>query len=484
MAILMLLPLVVSCSEKETEQETESAVTTEEEDVMQMSDKLRGVSFDGEDINIWQTKTATNAAEFYYDMNGSVEDGDFISLKLYERNVMVNDTLNVNVKFIDTGTQSSNAAIDVRPLLQAGSEEFDAYQLVQWNGIDLVLEGWFKNLDDATYLDFEGKWWAQDFMSAAQINGHNYIMAGDVGIDMVSCAGAIFVNKNKLAKNYGDDAYENLRTMVLDGKWTIDELAKLAKNMYADLNNSGTVDMEDQFGFLSVQHNAQGFYLGAGGTILERDGQGKVVVSIGSEFTVDVMARVYALMHTESIQDFGNNVGETGLRNDLHSPTIVQKFANGETLFHTAYLYTARNFTNMTDEFAPLPYPKYNTDQQEYYSSIHNSVTIYAIPNTCTKYDQAGATFELMASFGNQIIVPYYYEQVLKLRYLYDEGDTKLVDLIYDSRMTDIGVIFDCEASHIPNYMIQFKKNSINWYLLTEKNTINKELQAINSVKF
>lgn len=41
MAILMLLPLVVSCSEKETEQEDESAVMTEEEEVMQMSDKLR-----------------------------------------------------------------------------------------------------------------------------------------------------------------------------------------------------------------------------------------------------------------------------------------------------------------------------------------------------------------------------------------------------------------------------------------------------------
>ena len=52
MAILMLLPLVVSCSEKETEQEDESAVTTEEEEVMQMSDKLRWVSFYGEEISL------------------------------------------------------------------------------------------------------------------------------------------------------------------------------------------------------------------------------------------------------------------------------------------------------------------------------------------------------------------------------------------------------------------------------------------------
>ena len=482
MAILMLLPMIVSCSKK-NEDDTGEGVSTEEFGI-QMSDKIRGVSFDGEDINIWQTTTATNAAEYYYDMNGSMEEGDFIELKLYERNATVKDYLNVNLNFVDTGTISGEAATYIRPLLQAGSEDFDAFQLVQSNGISLVLEGWFKNLDDAKYLDFEGKWWSQDFMDAAKINGHNYILAGDVGIDMVSCAGAIFVNKNMLAKHHGDDAYENLRTTILEGNWTVEELTKLAKNMYADLNNNGEADLEDRYGFLSVQHNIDGFYFGAGGTVIERDNNNRLVLSIGSEYTVDIMDRLFALMHTESPTDFGNHAGTTQLYNHLHSPTVVQKFTKGETLFHTGYLYTARNFTTMTDEFAPLPYPKLNTDQQEYHSIIHNSVTIYAIPNTCTKYDQTGATFEAMASFGNQIVVPYYYEQVLKLRYLYDEGDTALVDLIYDSRKSDESVIFNCTAYHIIRLMIQDERNSMAWYLTKEKNTINKELKAINNVNF
>lgn len=483
LAILMLLPMVVSCSKKD-EEDTGNLISTDEANGLQMSDKIRDVSFEGEDINIWQTTTATNAAEYYYDMNGSMEEGNFIEFKLYERNVTVNDYLNVNLKFIDTGSESSNAATDIRPLLQAGAEEFDAFQLVQWNGIDLVIEGWFKNLDDAKYLDFEGKWWAQDFMNAAKINGHDYIMAGDVGIDMVSCAGAIFVNKNMLAKYYGADAYENLRTMVLEGNWTIDELTKLASNIYSDLNNNKTEDIEDQYGFLSVQHNIDGFYYGAGGTGIERDNEGKAVVSLGSEHSINIMTRLYQMMHVENPGNYGNNAGTTQLYNNLHSPTIVQKFANGETLFHTAYLYTARNFTNMTDEFAPLPYPKFNTDQQEYHSIIHNSTTIYAIPNTCSKYDQTGAAFEAMASFGNQMIVPFYYEQVLKLRYLYDEGDTKLVDLIYDSRMTDVAVIFDSTVFHIPRSMIQEKRENMSWYLTSKKGAIQKELKAINNVNF
>ena len=482
LAILMLLPLVVSCSQND-EEDTSDAVTMED-DGLQMSDKIRGLSFDGEDINIWQTTKASNAAEYYYDMNGSVENGDFISLKLYERNSTVKDYLNINLNFVDTGSESKNAAEDIRPLLQAGAEEFDAYQLVQHNGIALVIEGWFKNLDDAKYLDFEGKWWMKSYMDTAKINGHNYIMAGDIGIDMISCAGAIFVNKDMLARYYGDEAYENLRTMVLEGTWTIDELTKLAKDMYFDLNNNKTEDIEDQYGFLSVQQSIDGFYRGAGGTWVERDSNGVAVLSIGSEHSIDIMARLYQMMHVESPRNFGNNAGTTQLYNNLHSPTIVQKFANGEMLFHTAYLYTARNFTNMTDEFAPLPYPKYNTDQQEYYSIIHNSAAIYAIPNTCSKYDQTGAVFEAMASLGNQIIIPFYYEQVLKLRYLYDVGDTELVDLIYDARVTDVAVIFDSTAFKITRSMIQDKRDNLSWYLATQGAAVQKELKAINKIKF
>ena len=482
LAILMLLPFVVSCTQNDKE-ETSDTVSVED-DGLQMSDKIRGLKFNGEDINIWQVTIASNAAEYYYDMNGSMENGDFISLNLYKRNLTVKDYLNVNLNFVDTGTESSNAAEDIRPLLQAGTDEFEAFQLVQHNGIALVLEGWFKNLDDAKYLDFEGKWWAQNFMDTAKLNGHNYIMAGDIGIDMISCAGAIFVNKNMLAKYYGVDAYENLRTMVLEGNWTIDELTKLAKDMYLDLNNNKTEDIYDQYGFLSVQINIDGFYCGAGGTWMERDNEGAAVVSIGSEQSINIMNRLYHMMHVESPRNFGNNAGTTQLYNNLHSPTVVEKFANGETLFHTAYLYTARNFTNMTDEFAPLPYPKFNTDQQEYYSIIHNSTTIYSIPNTCSKYDQTGAVFEAMASLGNQIIIPFYYEQVLKLRYLYDEGDTALVDLIYDARVTDLAVIFNCTAFKITRSMIQDKRNSLSWYLATQDGAIRKELKAINKFKF
>lgn len=44
-----------------------------------------------------------------------------------------------------------------------------------------------------------------------------------------------------LVKYYGENSYEDLRTMVLEGKWTVDEMTKLAKGMYYDLNGNSDI---------------------------------------------------------------------------------------------------------------------------------------------------------------------------------------------------------------------------------------------------
>ena len=478
--ILMLLPIMVSCLDN-TEEVGETESLVEEDDGLLLSDKVRDVKFNGEDINIWQVTIATNAAEYFYDMNGDFE-GDIISKEIFRRNVAVEDYLNVNINFIDGGAESSNAATDCRPLLQSDSGEFDAYELIQWNGMGLVIEGWFKNLDDSKYLDFEGEWWSEDFMDAAKINGHNYVMAGDIGIDMVSCAASIFVNKNMLAKYHGENAYEELRTMVLDGKWTIEEITKLSKDTYDDLNRNEVVDLEDQFGFLSSQNHIDGWYFGAGGTTIVRDNEGKAVLSMGDEYTVDVMERLYRVMHVESPNDYGNNAGTVQIYNNKHQSTLVEKFSKGEMMFCIGYLYTSRNLTNMDDKFAPLPYPKYNTDQEEYYSILHNIVTLFAIPTSCAKYDQTSASFEVMASFGKQMILPSYYETMLKIRYLDNAEDAALVDLIYNARMSDIGVVFNSKAFSIPRKMIQEKSMNMSRYITTYNNEIQDDLNKINGV--
>ena len=148
LTLLLLLPMVISCSDKNTESPESNEASTSEDSGLLLSDNVKGVKINGDDINIWQVTNASNPAEYFYDMNGDMGNGDVISQEIYKRNAAVEEYLDVNIIFIDTGSYSSNAATDCRVYLAAGSSEYDAYELIQWNGINLVIEGWFQNLDN------------------------------------------------------------------------------------------------------------------------------------------------------------------------------------------------------------------------------------------------------------------------------------------------------------------------------------------------
>ncbi len=486
LVLLMALPFAASCSKDEEGEEGTTGTKSDGESSLLISDKLKDVSFNGEEVNIWQVTNASNAAEYFYDMNGDISSVDLVSKKIYERNNAVMEYLNLDIKFVDTGSYTTNAATDCRVYLQAGTAEFDAYSLIQWNGIELVKEGWFRNLDELEYFDFEAEWWSQDFMDAAKINGHNYIMAGDVNIDMVSCAASVFVNKTLLNNTYGKDAYNELRAKVLkgNGEWTIEDMVTLSKGMYFDLNNNNTVDLEDQFGFLfNSSNNVDGFFFGMGGTSIERDNNGNAVTTIGSERNLEILDRLMKVARSDTPDDYGHYAGNVRIDGATLTQPVVKKFSLGQTLFCTGFLYTARNLTDMTDDFGILPFPKYNTDQENYYSIIHNIVTLYAIPKDCTKTAQTSAALEAMASTGKQQVVPYYYETVLKVRYIDDPEDAELIDIIYNARMSDIGVIFSCTAFEIPRNMIQYNMQ-LPYYVARWSGELQDDLDTINGLNF
>lgn len=61
----MMISVMVSCSHKNSE-ETDTTVTTsgEQSDIL-ISDKIKGVRFNGEEIKIWQITKTSNPAKYF-----------------------------------------------------------------------------------------------------------------------------------------------------------------------------------------------------------------------------------------------------------------------------------------------------------------------------------------------------------------------------------------------------------------------------------
>lgn len=112
---------------------------------------------------------------------------------------------------------------------------------------------------------------------------------------------------------------------------------------------------------------------------------------------------------------------------------------------------------------------------------MHNIVTMFAIPANCLNYNETCAVFEAMSSAGHSLVVPEYYEVTLKIRYSENPVDAKMIDLIYDTRMTDVGYVYELSACEIPRHCVRYGM-PFAWYCEREKDVIQGKLDALNGV--
>ncbi len=481
LALLMLVPCLVACKKDKTDGGDTQTLATPDQIGVNISDKIAGVNLGGERIDIWQFTTPSNSAEYFYDQNGQIGGADLVSEEIYKRNASAKELLNCEIVFTDTKTASGDSGEYIRRLVSAGDDSYDAFQIIQWNGMPLAVEGLFMDLSNAKYIDYSQAWWSEAYTEATEVRGKRYVLAGDVSIDMISCASAMFVNKKMLSEYHGSNAYTDIYNLVKDRKWTWEKMKEYCTGIYDDLNSDLSPDINDQFAFLSNNSNRiDSWFFGFGGTVFGRAADESYTLDFENEMNLNRMDLIADIMYKRNDNEYGSKAGSTVINGAL-TDAIVKKFVAGDTLFHGGFLYTARNFGSMTDAFGVVPYPKYDENQKDYKSVMHNIVNLYAIPITNSAgFDSTCAVFEALSAIGHSTLVPTYYETVLKLRYADANEDAQMIDIIYNSRMTDAGYVFENRAAEIPRFMIIWE-NSFSHFVEKYRNEMTSQLNDLNN---
>lgn len=89
-----------------------------------------------------------------------------------------------------------------------------------------------------------------------------------------------------------------------------------------------------------------------------------------------------------------------------------------------------------------IPYPKYDTDQKEYYSYSHDQYTAFAIASTCQNVPAAAAVLEAMGSYSYRDTEPAYLNIALKGKYMSDSQSRKMIDLAVKGLRVDTAWIY------------------------------------------
>ncbi len=446
LASLMLVPTLAACSEEQASAEDTTAAATEttvpveteprETERHEIKDDLPAdLKFDGRTFRIYVSIQSTND-EFV----AGVEEkaGDIVNDAVTDRNLHVQEQLDFKLMSDGFNWAWNTVAAPVSQLILAGDSTYDMFMAHQTGATQLVAQRLFVNAYELKYINFEQPWWANELMDELSLGkDYRFLLAGDFFTNTIGNIRANYFNKTMYTNLYGDP--NELYQLTLDGKFTIDHMNTLVAGAYADLNNDGITDLDDRLGMVTqgLAASVDPFVYGSDIVYTTRDEEGFVQLQMMSDDAVMLAEKLCSFFHQRAVCT----------KAPSHPPSF---FKNGNILFlGNCRLIDSTSLRDMEDDFGYLPFPKYDDEQEEYYSLVHDTALHGCISVASQNLDMAGAVLEALNAESYRIVTPAWYESALKLKYARDDISSQMIDLIKGSMTTNFIFAYNFALNNI-----------------------------------
>lgn len=386
-------------------------------------------TYDGEEVMFLTSLSVGYDWYTSYEIYAAELNGELINDAVFQRNATIEDRLDIKI----AETKLPDCHVTAKESITAGDDQFDVIMPYLHNAMSMAVEGSMLDLKQIPYLDLEKPWWDQRANENLQIYDRLFITTGDISILDNECTMIMFFNKELINQFDMESPYD----LVLEGKWTMDVLTDMSLQVTLDKDGDGKLTNDDLWG-ISIADNAPiSFFFSAGERIVKEDENGELQFMLGNPRAYDVFDKIAKLCydsqvlsrHTSTKADFDN---------------VCLAFKAGNIMFVTFALVDINGLRDSEYEFGILPYPKYDEAQEEYNNLISTSiVSATSIPNTCSNPELTGVTLEAMAYYSVDTLTKAYYDNALKSRYVRDEESGKMLDIIFETRVYDLGFIFN-----------------------------------------
>jgi len=441
-ALLLLTALVLaSCGESTpavTDGTDDAADTKEAQTKAAVTEDVRAPYADQapriEDFNGYEFRIFVHDGTKY---DSDEETGEIVNDAIYRRNKAVEEAYNINISTVSGFGHDEDRGLAMQSI-QAGDDFADVLGLFLLNSSMLCAqEGAL--LDWNRYADIrpDAPWW-DERITDLSVYGKQYVLAGDIA----TCDDLrqMVVTYNKAIWNEMD--YEDAYTMVWDGKWTLDKMYALAKDVSFDLDGDGKMTVNDRFGILSETKAAWYLFLGSGQkSIVYEDGA--YLTNLSDEKNFDVMSRVLDIMcDMQNVCVINDGKHDSELTTGGVWEEASKIFAEGRTLFHTETFNGTEKLRNMDQDYGILPIPKWTEEQEAYYCMTNDDICALSMPTTSTDPDRTALITEALAYESMFVLQPTFYEVYLSEKLLRDEQSRQMMDLVLDSKFYDMDFCF------------------------------------------
>ena len=448
-ALLIAVGSAASCGGTETDDAVTTAPDSSEvssaEDTA-VRDSLPELDLEGREFNI----LIREEVDYEFDTE---QTGELMDDVVFERNQNIGERFNLTINYIKKPGLWASAS-EYQGLISSAVLSGDSVYDIVTGQVNIVMplaaQHYYIDTSNLQYLDFTQPYWKAGYMDNVKINGQLYTLCGDFARTALSCSNVIFFNKTLFDEYQIEYPYE----LVKSGSWTVDKFLEIATTINADLNGDSIIDVNDLHGFGGYNNSLNPFFYASGLSITSVDpSTGRQVVDFPNDKAIDLFDRFYQFVHSDS---FFNTYDDLGGPSNTEEAGSVE-FKNGKFAMFGMILEGVEYLRNMDVDFGIVPYPKYDEEQENYYTSILRRFTAAAIPITASDYEMSGLLLEALACEGYNEIVPAYYEIALKNKYARDENTVEMLDIIStsswfsfaDAYYTDLGTMSDFFSSYV-----------------------------------
>ena len=469
LAALMLLLFFAACGETAdtpspvsttAAQNTDAPAaeeTTAEPEIM--TDVPADLNFGGKTIRVlsWET-TSYNTQLIADQMNGEV-----LNDALYERTAKVEEMLGLKI----AETRENQPTPIIQKLIAAGDDAYDIMFTVDRDALSIAQNGNILPITSLPYVDVTREYWSQSMNEDISMLNRLYFSYGDFNLSGYEGVNTLMFNKS-MSGDFGlADHYDT----ILSGKWTLDLLGENMIKVVADLNGDGVFNDDDRYGLTSHPKQVLPcFWIASGLRSVEKDENDAPVFRMAeNQKFATFWSKIFTMMYSDNVYHDSSHLP------DYANNTV---FMNGQALYNIVRVAFLHFYRDCDIDYGLIPYPKWDEAQEDYYSRFEGG-SLMVVTDFAANKDMAGAFMEVMACESMKMVIPAYYDVVLKNKYARDERSVEMLDLIYGNRINDLGDTFWCGQIRDGVFAGKFASNKSDYESTIAKmqKSVDKALQ-------
>ncbi len=453
---LAMLMLASSCSQAPVSESDETPAVNAEEVTPAAEEELsepeteeelkpglpEGYTFDGKTFTIMCNDYPAEPGWSQLDIYAEEIRGTSVNDAVFNRNAKVENDYDCKIAEYRLAISDFQAQLPV--LVKANDDSVDAATPYFWCGqlADMTLNGNFVELSGLSSMNLSNPWYDQQSIEAFTIFDKLYFVVSDMTIgDFLATAGMVF-NKQIYEDYQYNSTYGNLYDLVREGKWTHDLLREMVLSLSEDVDGDGKMTNEDFYGLLYQRDSVPSFVNSYNMQMAEADADGVPVYSLVNDQNANKIDAMFEFLYQKNNCFHVMNWFDGTATN--FTTGMTNMFSANQAMFMWIRFADVEHLRAMDLDFGIVPVPKWDEAQEQYYSTVNQHMGVATvIPVSCADPEMTGYFLEAICCESKKQLIPAYYDVALQGKITRDEESKEMLDLIFNNRMYDIGLIFD-----------------------------------------